>query len=74
LSLFAGWKVSLPVQLFKDIGLDGEHVKLLASFSGEYLLNGSKEGLGVKESIQEGHRRLLYWVILPGVKLIQSLP
>jgi len=42
-SLFAWWKICLPIQLFENICLDGKLVQFLFLLSGVDLLNGSQE-------------------------------
>jgi hypothetical protein len=42
-SLFAWWKIRLPIQLFEDICLDGKFVQFLFLLSGVDLLNGCQE-------------------------------
>jgi hypothetical protein len=42
-TLFAWWKISLPIELFEDICLDSKLVKLLLFLSGVDLLNSCQE-------------------------------
>ena len=72
-TFFAWWKVLLPIELLKDIGLDTKLVELCLFLSGVDLLNGSQEGLWVEKSVQESALWSSDWVIFPQVQLVKSL-
>jgi len=42
-TLFAWWKICLPIEFLKNVSLDGKLVELLFFLSGVDLLNGSQE-------------------------------
>jgi hypothetical protein len=72
-TFFAWWKISLPIELLKDICLDSKLVKLCLFLSGVDLLNSSQEGLWVEKSVQESAFWSCDWVVFPKVQLVKSL-
>ena len=71
--LLLGELVDFPVHTLLHFGLDVELVELDSVSSGSDLLDSGEEGLGVVEPVDEGDVRLLGWVLLPGVELLETL-
>jgi len=62
------------VHLSKDVSLNEEFVKTLASLLGTHLLDGSEERVRLVKSVQEADGLVdSGWVILPQVKQLKSL-
>ena len=74
ISVLLLWKVvSLPVHLLLHFGLDVELVQLDGVSSCCNLFDSSQEGLWVIQPVDEGNVWLLSWVLLPAVKLFETL-